>query len=434
MIPLLILLALGGLMQAARTFTDDIAIGGTELAFGYLLLVAFFGGRVVSRIGLPRLTGYLIAGVVSGPFVLALITKGMGDSLRMVNGVATCILGLVAGAELNLKKVRPLRRTLAAMMGLGVVGSMLVLSGVLFAMRSLIPFLAGLDTGPALAVCGLVGVALVPQSPAIVMAMLGETKADGPLSQMALASVVVADLVVVMTYSIVAAVTGAVIGGELDVVGTALEVGWELVGSVAFGVAIGFLIGVFVQNVKQGAPMFALMLCVVVAEIGRLVHLDPLIVMLAAGIFLENFSRADASALLHGFESAQLPVFLVWFALAGTRLDIDALVATIIPVMILATARGAWFWFGCRIATARTHAADAVKRFGWIGLLPQAGLSLALVVVIQKNFPSFGKPAAAVLLSVVALNQLVSPVLLRLALVKSGEAGKKADADFGDAH
>ena len=65
--------------------------------------------------------------------------------------------------------------------------------------------------------------------------------------------------------------------------------------------------------------MFALMICVVVAEIGTRVHLDPLIVMLAAGVWLENFSRADASKLLHGFESAQLPVFLVFFALAGSR-------------------------------------------------------------------------------------------------------------------
>src|SRR3990167_7512090 len=91
----------------------------------------------------------------------------------------------------------------------------------------------------------------------------------------------------------------------------------ELVGSVVFGAAIGMLIGVFVRFVKEGAPMFALLVCVVVAEIGSRVHLDPLVVMLAAGIWLENFSRADARSLLHSFEAAQLQVFLVWFALAG---------------------------------------------------------------------------------------------------------------------
>ena len=82
MIPLLLLLAIGGLMQAARSFTTTIGTGGTELAFGFLLLAAYFTARVVSRLGLPKLTGYLIAGVVAGPFVLDLVTTQMGDSLK----------------------------------------------------------------------------------------------------------------------------------------------------------------------------------------------------------------------------------------------------------------------------------------------------------------------------------------------------------------
>lgn len=430
MIALLLLLAVGGLMQAARSFSDEIAIGGTELAFGYLLLVAFFAARAVSRVGLPRLTGYLMAGAISGPFVLGLITKDMGKSLDAVNGVATCILGLTAGAELNLKRVQPLKSTLSAIMVFAVLGGMIVLSAALFLMRPLIPFLADLPTTSCVAVCALVGVALIPQSPAVVMALLSETKADGPLSQVALASVVVADLVVVITYSVVAAVVGAVIGGELDVLGTALEVLWELIGSIAFGIAFGYLLDLFLRQVKNGAPMFALLLCVVVAQIGTRMGLDALIVTLAAGIYLENFAKADAQDLLHGFESAQLPVFLVWFALAGTRLNLGQLWAGIIPVMILAVVRGGWFFVGCKLAAARTKPAPVVAKLAWVGLLPQAGLSLALVVVIQKNFPTFGVPAAAMLLSLVGVNQILSPVLLRIAIMRAGEANKKADVDF----
>ena len=331
MIPLLLLLALGGLMQAARSFTSSMP-GGTQLAFGFLLLVAYFSGRLVSRVGLPRLTGYLIAGVLAGPFVLDLVTLEMAGNLRIVNSVATCILGLTAGAELNLKRVRPILRTLNAVMVFAVIGSMVVLAGVLFLIRPLLPLFAGMGQTESIAVCILIGVALVPQAPAVVMAVLSETKADGPLSQMMLASVVVADLVVIVFYSIAAAVTGALIGGGIDVAQTAISVSWELFGSIVFGGAIGMLIGAFLRVVDEGAPMFTLLVCVVVAEIGSRVHLDPLVVMLAAGVWLENFSKANAQTLLHKFESAQLPVFLVWFALAGMRLDIFQLWATIVPV------------------------------------------------------------------------------------------------------
>lgn len=432
MIPLLLLIAIGGLMHAARSFTSSVS-AGAQLAFGFLLLAAYFTGQLVNRLGLPRLTGYLIAGVLAGPFVLELVTPQMGDRLRIVNSVATCILGLTAGAELDLKKVRPILRTLNWMMVFAVIGAMAVLVGVLYAIRPLLPMFDGLGGGESLAVCLLIGVALVPQSPAIVLAVLAETRADGPLSQLMLASVVVSDLVVIVCYSIAAAVTGAMLGGTVDVAQTVISVSWELVGSVVFGAAIGMLIGVFVRFVKEGAPMFALLVCVVVAEIGSRVHLDPLVVMLAAGIWLENFSRADARSLLHSFEAAQLPVFLVWFALAGMRLDLGALWATAIPVMILVIARGAAFYAGTRFAAGRTRAAPLIARHAWTALLPQAGLSLALMVLIQKTFPSFGGAAAVLLLSVLGVNQLLSPILLRLALVKSGEAGQRAEAEFAPA-
>jgi len=368
--------------------------------------------------------------VLAGPFVLDLVNNDMTRSLRVVNGVASCILGLTAGAELNLERVKPLVRTLRGLMIFSVIGGVAILTGVLFLIRPLLPMFDGMALTETIVVCLLLGVALIPQSPAVVMAVLSETKADGPLSQTMLASVVVSDLVVIVFYAIASAIAGAVIGGGIDVLHTAGAVSWELFGSIGFGVVIGMLIGVFVRTVKQGAPMFALMICIVVAEIGGRVHLDPLVVMLAAGIWLENFSSAKAHDLLHSFESAQLPVFLVWFALAGTKLDLVTLWMTIIPVLIIVGVRGGAFYLGSKIATLGATTPPAVKSHAWLGLVPQAGLSLAFIVVIQNTFPTFGAAAAVLLLSVLGVNQLLSPVLLRRALIKSGEAGKKAGVDF----
>lgn len=430
MIPLLLLLAVTGLMQAARSFSADTTLAGTELAFGFLLLAAYFTAKIVNRFGLPKLTGYIIAGVLSGPFVLGLVTKDMGMSLKVVSNTATAILALEAGSELNLKKIRPMMRTLRAMTVFAVIGAMFAIAGVLFLMRPWLPMFDDMTFQQSLAVCMVIGVALSAQSPAVMMAMLAETRAEGPLSSLMLASVVVADLVVIIVFSIATAVTGAVIGGGVDFSTTALNVAWELFGSMVFGVAIGMLIGQFLLSVKKGASLFALLICVVVAEIGTRVHLDPLIVLLAAGIWLRNFSRADASDLLHGFESAQLPVFLVFFALAGSKLDIYALASSIVVVMVIALTRASSFYVGARFACKLTGASDVVTRYAWFGLVPQAGLALALALVLQKTFPSFGNQAAVILFGVVGFNEAVSPVILRAMLMRSGEAGKKQGIDF----
>ena len=221
------------------------------------------------------------------------------------------------------------------------------------------------------------------------------------------------------------------IGGGLDVQATALAVAWELLGSIAFGLVIGALLGQFLMSVKNGASLFALMLCVIVAEIGTKVHLDPLIIMLAAGIWLRNFSRADASDLLHGFESAQLPVFLVFFALAGSHLDIRALWGSIVVVAVIALTRATSFFVGGRFATKITGAQDVVKKYAWVGLVPQAGLALALAGVLANTFKdSFGPGASVILLGVVGMNEMVAPIVLRICLLRSGEAGKKQGVDF----
>jgi len=430
MIPLLLLLALGGLMQAARSFSPDISIAGTELAFGYLLLAAYFTAKIISRFGLPKLTGYLTAGVISGPFVFGLVTKDMAYSLRVVSDTATAIIALEAGSELQLKKIRPLVPTLRAMTIFAVIGAMFVITGCLYAMRPWLAVFDGMDAKQSLGVALVIGVALSAQSPAVVMALLAETRAEGPFSSTILASVVVADLVVILCFSIASAITSTIIGGDLDVLATILSVSWELFGSMIFGVAVGMLIGAYLISVKKGAALFALLVCVVVAEIGARMHLDPLIVLLASGIWLRNFSRADATDLLHGFESAQLPVFLVFFALAGSKIDIYMLWASILPVAALALVRASSFFAGAKLACRITHAPEVVRKYGWFGLVPQAGLALALALVLIKTFPSFGSGAAVILFGVVGFNECIAPIILRIMLIRSGEAGKKQGVDF----
>ena len=429
MIPLLLLFALGGLMHAARSFSSTGV--APELAFGFLLLAAYFTAKIVSRFGLPKLTGYILAGVVTGPYVLELVTTDMAVSLKIVSGTASAIIALEAGAELQLEKIRPVVRTLRALAVVSVIGTAAAIAGVLYLLRDTLGVFAGLDGQQTIAVCVLLAVALAAKSPAVAMALISETRSEGPLTSTILATVVVADLCVIVCFSIASALTSAVIGGGIDVATTVFDVCWALFGSMGFGIAIGMLIGVFLKSIKSGgASLFAVLICVVVAEVGTRVQLDPLIVMLAAGIYLRNFSGADATQLLDNFAAAQLPVFLVFFALAGAKLHIFELWAAIVPVVLIAGTRAASFYLGAKVATAVTGAPEVVRRYAWYGLVPQAGLALALALVLAKTFPSFGNEASVILFGVVGLNECIAPIVLRIMLLRSGEAGKKQRTDF----
>ena len=73
----------------------------------------------------------------------------------------------------------------------------------------------------------------------------------------------------------------------------------------------------------------------------------------------------------------------------------------------------------------------SVAKYAWFGLLPQSGLALALALLMRDAFPTFGKHAAVLLLGVVGVNEMIAPPIFRIVMLRSGEAGKRASADFG---
>jgi Kef-type K+ transport system membrane component KefB len=430
LIPLLLLLALGGLMHAARTFGSTGTLAGTELAFGYLLLTAYFTAKITSRIGLPRLTGYLFAGIVTGPYLLDLVDTDLTARLSLVKGTAVCMIGLTAGLGLVWSRVRPQLGTIARISLLGVIGTAAVIAVAVFAMRPYLPFLADLPDAVAISLAVVIGVTLSAKSPAVVLALISETGSDGEVTDLMLAIVVLGDLLTIILFAIAAAIAGASTGGEVDIVATAASLGWGLAGSAGFGVVLGLLVGAFIRRVASGHALFTTMICVVVAQIAPALRIDPLITMLAAGVALQNLSRADVSVLLRGFDAAALPTYLVFFAVAGAEVHLSEVVDLIIPVVILFVLRaGGFFAFG-RIATAG-HPNPQVRRSVWVASLPQAGLALALALLMKDSLGPLGASAAGLVFGLVAFNEMISPIFLRIVMLRTGEAGRRAPADPG---
>jgi Kef-type K+ transport system membrane component KefB len=425
----LIVLMLGGLMHAARSFAPS-GPAGTQLAFGYLLLTAYFTAQITSRVGLPRLTGYLIAGMVTGPYLLDLVGYAMTSRLALVKGTAVCLIGLSAGSGLVWQRIRPHLATIVRASTIPVLGTSVVLAGAVIAMRPWLPFFDGVPLPVAIAMAFVIGTTLSAKSPAVVLALTDETGSQGKVTDLTLASVVTGDLVTIVGFAVAAAVAGGFIGAGVDPVTTAMSLGWGLGGSAAFGILLGLLLGVFVARVERGHAVFAVLLCVVVAVIAPTIAIDPLITMIAAGISLRNLSRTDATALLDTLNGAALPIYLVFFAVAGAEVHLDELVALVGSVAVLVACRaGGFFVFG-RLATAR-HPDEVVRKTLWVGFLPQAGLALALALLFTESLGELGGAASSIVFGVVAVNEMISPVVLRAVMMRSQEAGQRPRATGG---
>lgn len=426
---LLLLLLIGGLMHAARTFSVSAApaTGGVALAFGYVMLTAFFAGRSFKDLHLPRLTGYLAAGIAVGPAGLGLVTESMLDSLKLVNGMAIALIALTAGTELELVRMRPLLRTIGWLSLVAVGGTTLLLALAAFLARGLLPFMARMTLAQAGVVALVLGAVMVAQSPAVVVALRDELKSEGPVTSTVLGVVVVADLVVILLFAFFSAVAKGVFGAELGALATARALAWELVGSMVAGAGIGALLAAYLRWIRRGTSIFLLAVAFVVAEVGQRLGFDPLLLALAAGVLVRNLTGLGGR-LHQEVEASAMPVYIVFFAVAGASIHLGVLKIVGLPVLLFVGVRAAGFLVGNRVGAALAGAPEPVRRYAGFGLLPQAGLALALSLLFAKIFPEFGAEAGALTLGVVAVNELMAPVLYRIALIRSGEAGRSATA------
>jgi Kef-type K+ transport system membrane component KefB len=208
--------------------------------------------------------------------------------------------------------------------------------------------------------------------------------------------------------------------------GDALRVGgelaWTLFGSLAFGVGAGLGFAAFLRKLRAGGTLFAVGLSFVAAELGPRIGLDPLALALAAGIFLRNATDLGPRVLAD-MQPITLPVYVAFFAVAGATFPVSSFAAVGLGALLLFGARAAALNVGWRLGARLVGAPDPVRRFGGLGLLPQADLALALAALSAAALPD---PTAMSLLgTVVALDALIGPVVFRLALVKSGEAGRR---------
>jgi Kef-type K+ transport system membrane component KefB len=223
-------------------------------------------------------------------------------------------------------------------------------------------------------------------------------------------------------------------GAKADALQAAGVLAWEVLGSISIGLLLGFLLSLYLRYVRGSSALFVVVLAFVIAEVGQRVNLDPLITALASGLWVRNATKTGHR--LHAdIQSGSLPVYIIFFAVAGATIHLRELAMVWIPASLYVVTRAAGFLFGGWAACRISSAPEPVPKFVGFGLLPQAGLALALALLFVRTFPQLGTGASALILGVVALNEMIAPILFRMALVRSEEAGRLQEegAELADA-
>jgi len=414
---------IAAIVYAARSFVPGEAAvtgSGAALAFGFLLIAAIHSAHISHALKLPHLTGYMLCGLVFGPEVLGLVSRKMLSDLVLINGTAVGLIAFLAGCELNFRELRPKIRAISAVSLLAMGTAGLLMLGFVYAITYILPITQEFTTMERAVVALVCANVLAAFSPAVVIAVIAETKARGPLSELVMSVVVLADLLLVITFALSSAWGRTVFPGDGAREGAHLIVP-HLFGSIGAGLLIGAILTFYVRRVGAGTGLFALALIFVAAEGGRVLHLNPLLIGLAAGLFLENASPVGGAEAVRATEVVSVPTFAIFFSVIGAELHLRAFLHVAPFALTAAVIRAFGIFAGARLATRIAPVRPEIRPLVPLGLLPQAGVAIALAVLVIREFPTWGSVLGTVLLGSIVVNELVGPILFRLSLARAGE-------------
>lgn len=396
--------------------TNGLFTVGMLLFFGYVM------GKLVTKIRLPEITGYIFAGLIMGDTVTGIVHPEMGESLKFVTDIALGLIALTIGGEFYSAKLKSMGREIVIMTLFQV--------GLAFVIVSVAMLLFGMELPFAL----LLGAVSTATAPAATVAIVQKLRAHGRFIDYLYGLVALDDAGCVAIFGIVFALAVGMLNPAASGAGTLiLHAVEEITFSLAIGALAGWIIHVMTRKKNGTNEILLITLGIIFIEtaLAIIFNLSPLMSNMAAGTVLINASPRN-HRLFKAIEPLTPPIYALFFVIAGTELNPSVLVQREILLIGLGfiVARGVAKYAGVRIGAKICSLDGSVKNYLGLCMVPQAGVAIGLVLLIQASpmvmdlaylyEDMIAKMVNIVLLSVF-VNELIGPSLARFAIQRAME-------------
>lgn len=385
------------------------------LYLGIMLLAGLLFGRLVKFISLPNVTGYLIAGLLMGPYVFNILSFETVEHISVVSEMALAFIAFSIGSEFSVSYLKEM----------GIIPIVIAFFGAIltavFVALGLIIY--GLD--PALAV--MLGTIASATAPAATVMVIKQYQANGPVTKTLLSVVAIDDAIALIAFGFALTFINSSNEAGGSVLLSLLSPFIELTLSAALGLVLALLLLIPLHFFKKESNRMCAIIGIlfITSSLADYLGASALLACMFLGAVLVNIEK-EANSIFKIADSITPPVFMLFFVLSGAELDVSIIpsIGVIGVIYILMRIFGKVFgaWFGAVL----TKSVSTVKKYvGWT-LLPQAGVAIGLSLVVDKALPQYSSQVRAVVLCGVLVFELIGPIASKIALTKAGEIEYKS--------
>lgn len=392
-------------------------------ALGVLLLCGYLVGQLAHCCKFPRVTGYILAGILLSPSLSGVIGGPPAvERFGIVTDLTLAVIAFAIGGSLKFAKLKQLGKSIILINFSEALAAFVATCALLLLFGPLLTKAA--THREFFHMVLMIGALSAATAPAAVLAIVHECRASGPLTTTLLGVVALDDAMAIALFSFASSLARA--GGDgssLSWYRLALAPGLMILFSLALGALFGYLLTSLTLLVKsqrslQVVILGGLLLCTGLAEH---LALSPLLTTMVVGIWAANRGR-DGEGLFQSLEAVEEPLFALFFTLAGAHFNLQYFVLAGPLALLIVVARFAGKLLGAWGGAYLAGAPQLVRRYLGCGLLPQAGVTVGLVLMAGTGGdPQIYQLLLNAVLGAVIINELLAPPLVRYALLRAGE-------------
>lgn len=387
-----------------------------------LIFLGLLLGKLAEKLGIPAVTGYLLAGVIIGP-ILGLVDSGVSGGLEIISNIAIGFIAFSIGMELWLPKYKKSSKQILIITIVQAFTTTLVVIVTVYLFKQSWPLAL------------MLGAIACATAPAPIMMIVKTYKCKGEVTDTLLPVVGLDDGAGIIIFGICLSLSKALISGENVNIGQAIgQPLLELGLSILLGAVIGFILGILSNKViinlakhdRNDTYLTVTLISVFVScTASHYFGLSSILVPMTIGIVLTNMINKEAfKTQTKVIDKFTPPLMIAFFSLAGAQLDFKILLDAGLIGICYIVARIIGKYSGAYLGAVISGADKNIRNHLGFTLLPQGGVAIGMVISAAAGLGELGKEIQTIVLAGIFIYELFGPVLVKYTLTKVGEVHK----------
>jgi Kef-type K+ transport system membrane component KefB len=401
----------------------------SPLIVGIVVFTGFIFGEIATRIKLPKVTGYILAGILLNPSLLGVVPANFIGHTDLVTNIALSFITFSVGGTLLYSRVKTLGKSILSITISEAEFAFLTVTIGFLIFAPLIHHSQGTTLlAVYLPMSMLIGSLASPTDPSATLAVIHQYKAEGSVSSTIMGVAAFDDALGIINYSVATALSLILIKHTgFSVQSAIFYPSIVILGAVISGIAFGIFFNLITNFIKKESEGVLIVLILSILSlcfgVSKALGVDELLATMTMGVVVVNFNpnREKIFRILERYTEEL--IFVLFFTISGMHLQFSVLARSIFLVLLFVLFRAGGKFLGTAVGGAISNSPTIIRKYTAGGLIPQGGIVIGLALILKQNpaFDSISNTIISIIIGATVVHEIIGPIFSKTALQRAGE-------------